>query len=540
MLTTKSFLPLDSNGNIITGKKKTQSLLRACGSSCVDHDHASSIEQSVNQEKQDDATSEAADQARAQERERAFHSKLHHIEELIKALGSQGVGCSHVHHTHKTEEDIDEEDQNFPTLSGLEIEEAEDFAIKAGKVGEIITSIGGALAIGPVLDLLVMLIDHKASESVWWLKINPDLQVSPAILLVSLALVIPAAYGAPHCHAQLEIASRTRDNFLIMAKYAQKLLKWRFNKNLEINAPLLAMPTIKVGGQEIAIDEFTLLPPSEATPLSFKQKIQIIGDVEQHFNEYVGLSIIAILRNIKNPIVQLTLTALCLLIAAKACQPEVTTCANTLIFMNSLKDKKIINNPGASNKANWETKFSAMAKFPAVFYASLLSFQQICFGNFYAGLVLALLATKGNIITQYFINANTQAIGESQHKELANTSEITPALINDERSAWEKLSFLGKELVVSRAFGTGNERSEPITISIIALTALAGAPLSPAGQAILALCLCLAGTITAYSEARNAAEHTARIGFFNKPLLVKLASTPAVSEDQVALLGSQF
>ncbi|MBP9726545.1 MAG: hypothetical protein KBD83_03655, partial [Gammaproteobacteria bacterium] len=357
---------------------------------------------------------------------------------------------------------------------------------------------------------------------------------------ISLALVIPAVYGAPHCHAQLEIATRTRYNFLIMAKYAQKLLKWGLNNNVEINDPQLAMPTIKVGDQLIAIDEFTLIPPSGATPLSFKQKTQIIGDVEQHFNEYVGLTIIAILRNIKNPIAQLTLTALCLLIAAKACQPEVITCANTLIFMNTLKNKQIINNPDASNKANWETKFSAMAKFPAVFYASLLSFQQICFGHFYAGLILALLATKGNIITQYFINANTQVVGESQHKErvpdIANTSKIIPVVIDDERSPWEKLSFLGKELVVSRAFGTGNERSEPITISIIALTALAGAALSPTGQAILALCLCLAGTITAYSEARNAAEHTERIGFFNTPRRDKPDSRTSVSGAQVPLL----
>jgi hypothetical protein len=508
MLAKKSFIPLDSNGNIITDKKTLAKIQK--------------------------------DQLKVQKRRNDLHSKLHHIEELIKALGSQGVGCSHDHHghsnIHQAEESTYEEDQNFQIDRSLQSEEAEDFPIKAGKVGEIITSIGGALAIGPVLDLLVMLIDHKASESVWWLKLNPDLQVSPAILLISLALVIPAVYGAPHCHAQLEIASRTRNDFLVMAKYAQKLLKGQLNCNFEINDQDLEMPKIKVGNQEIAIDEFTLISPSEAMPLTFKQKIQIIGDVEQHFNEYVGLSIIAILRNIKNPTVQVILTCLCLLIAAKACQPEVTTCANTLIFMNTLKNRQIINNPQATNDANWETKFSAMAKFPAVFYASLLSFQQICFGNLYAGLALALLTTKGNIITQYFINANTQAIGESQHKELANTSEITPAVINDERSAWEKLSFFGKELVVSRAFGTGNERSEPITISIIALTALAGAPLSHAGQAILALCLCLAGTMTAYSEARNAAEHTERIGFFNKPRLDKPDSRISVSGLRVPLL----
>lgn len=495
MRTNKSFAPLDSNGKIIKDRKTLAKI--------------------------------KADQAKAQKREGAFHSKSHYIENLINAFGSQGAGCGHIHHasssTHQTKESVDEESQNFPILPSLEIEEAEDYPVKAGKVGEIITSIGGALAIGPVLDLLVMLIDHKASDSLW-LEPNANLKVSPAILLVSLALVVPAIYGVPHCHAQLEIASRTRNNFLIMAKYAQKLLKWGFNNNLEINAPLLAMPTIKVGNQEIAVDAFTLISPSEATPLTFKQKIQVIGDVEQHFNEYVGLTIIAILRNIKNPITQLILISLCLLIAAKACQPEITTCTHTLIFMNTLKNKQIINNPHASNKANWETKFSAMAKFPAVFYASLLSFQQICFGNFYAGLALALLATKGNIITQYFINANTQAMGESQNKELSsaivNTTETAPVAIDDKRSAWEKLSFLGKELVVSRAFGTGNERSEPITISVIALTAATGAALSSTNQAVLALCLCLAGAITAYSEARNAADHTARVSFFNRPLIV--------------------
>ncbi|MBP9726857.1 MAG: hypothetical protein KBD83_05285, partial [Gammaproteobacteria bacterium] len=139
-----------------------------------------------------------ADQVKAEDRNTAFHEKAHHIEDLIKAFGSWGI-----HHASSNVdepmESIDQEDRSFPTLSGLEIEEAEDFPIKAGKVGEIITSIGGALAIGPVLDLLVMLIDHKASESVWWLKLNPDLKVSPAILLISLALVIPAVYGAPHC-----------------------------------------------------------------------------------------------------------------------------------------------------------------------------------------------------------------------------------------------------------------------------------------------------------------------------------------------------
>lgn len=450
-------------------------------------------------------------------RAEAFCKKSEALEKLIKALGSQGIGCGHVHHSapsvHLPKNLSDEESQQVkPEYPVLEVEEAEDFPIKAGKVGEIITSLGGAFAIGPVLDLLLKLIAPHLIQSLWF-KSNEDLEVSPGMLLVSLALVAPAIYGAPHCHAQLEIASRTRNNFLILAKYSQQLLRWGQGNNLEINAPELQMPAIKIGTEEIAIDRFTLTSPSDVTPLTFKQKIQIIGDVEQHFNEYVGLSIIAILRNIRNPIAQLALSALSLFIAAIACRPEVTTCANTLVFMNTLKNAKIIDNPESSNKANAETTFSAIAKTPAVLYANLLSFQEICFGNFYAGLCLALLATKGNIITQYFINTNTQAVGESQVNEVDS--------VDDKRTTWKKLSLLGKELVVSRAFGTGNERSEPITIGIIALAVFTGSRLSPTEQAILALSLCLMGTVTAYSEARNAADHTARIRFFNTPLTVE-------------------
>ena len=443
-------------------------------------------------------------------RRQDLQNKIDYIEALIKAVGAQGIDCGHVHAASNpchNQTISDEESQISPEYPSLEIEEAEDCAIQTGKAGEIITSIAGALAIGPVIDFLLTQIVPTVSEFPWF-KPNDSLKVSPAILLISLMLVSPAVYGAPHCHAKLEIASRTRNNFIILAKYAQKLLKWGLKNNLSINDSQLALPKIKIGKQEITIDAFKLIPPSAAAPLSFKQKFQIFGDVEQHYNEYVGLTIIAILRNIHNPIAQFILISACLLIAGIACQPEVTTCINTLALMNELKNGNIINNPNATNTANWKTKFSAIAKTPAILYASLLSFQQICFGNFYAGLALAILATKGNIITQYFINAHTEALGESQ-------SNATQLHVVDKRKSWQKLTLFGKELVVSRAFGTGNERSEPITLTIIALVAITGGRLSATEQAALALSLCLAGTVTAYSEARNAADHTSRVRFFN-------------------------
>lgn len=477
-------------------------------------------------------------------RQANFQEKIKHLEKLITAFGSQGIGCNHIHtssHACTTQNTIDDEDQGRPICPDLEIEEPEDMAIQVGKVGEIITSLGGALAIGPVLDLLITLMAPQTAESPWF-KPNPDIEVSPAMLLLSVALVIPAMYGAPHCHAQLEIASRTRNNFITQAKYAQKLLKWGLKNSLSIDDATLIMPKISVGDKEIAIDQFKLIDPSETSPLNFKQKLSIFGDWEQHFNEFVGLTVIAILRNIKNPIVQCVLISLCLLVAALACQPEVTTCANTLIFMNALENGQIIDDLKATNKANWQTTFSAVAKTPAVLYANFLSFQQICFGNAYAGLTLASLTTTGNITTQYFINRNTQTVGESQSqpKLLAQAIANTPTVIpEDNRKAWDKLSLLGKALVVTRAPGTGNERSEPITMTTITVTALAGASLSPTGQALLALFLCLAATTTAYSEARNAADHTARVRFLNKPLPVKSVNNNRLPDLKQGLLTTK-
>lgn len=441
----------------------------------------------------------------------AFDDQHHKLENLINALGSHGIGCSHTHHNSpahtQAEEATDLENQERPLFPEEEIEEAEDYAIKAGKAGEIVTSLGGALAIGPVLALVFMwctrLTGSTLDESPWFTP-NAELKVSPTILIISLCLVIPAAWGAPACHAQLEIASRTRNNFLAQAVHAQKLLKWGQNNHLEVNDPQLAS----------GIDHFKLVEESEAPPLSSKQKLQIIGDVEQHFNEYVGLTIIAILRNIENPAAQAVLIATSLMIAAIACWPEVTTCKNTLVLMNAFKNSLIIEAADATNTANWQTKFSAFAKIPAVFYANFLSFQQICYGNVYAGLVLASLATAGNIVTQYYININTQNVGE------ASSHSAEMAMI-DNRTAWNQLSLFGKALVAFRAIGTGNERSEPITITIIAIANLAGASLSSTIQAAIALGWFMAGTASAYSEARNAADHLARVGFFNSAPLQK-------------------
>ena len=459
-------------------------------------------------------------QAASAQRNLAFNEKINGIETLILAFKAQGIGCAHVHtssNPHHEAEIPDEENQTYPLPPSIEAEDAEDCAIQVGKVGEIITSFGGALAIGPVLDLLLSFAYPSATDSPWF-QTEQDLKISPAIFFLSLLLVIPAVYGAPNCHAQLEIASRIRNNFIDKARYAQKLLKWGLANKLEINDPPLTMPTIACENDEKAINKFDLISPTAATSLPLKQNIQIFGDVEQHFNEYVGLTIIAILRNESDWRIQLPLIITCLGIMSFACKPEVTTCYNTLVFMNEFNKGHIIKSAEKAPSCHWDAEFSAVAKIPAIFYANVLSFQQMCVGNLVAGIILAFCTTAGNIITQYFINKNTES-----HASIPAVAEVF-----DDRKSWEKLSFFGKGLVVARAIGTGNERSEPITIVIIAIMRLAGSPLSLIEEAGLAFALCFMGTLTAYSEARNAADHTARVGFFNQPLAI---STENKSED---------
>lgn len=449
-------------------------------------------------------------QAISAQRNFDFNKKIDDIETLILAFKAQGIGCTHVHtssNPHHEEEITDEENQTYPLPPSIETEDAEDCAIQVGKVGEIITSFGGALVIGPVLDFLLSFTYPSATESPWF-QTEQDLKISPAIFFLSLLLVIPAVYGAPNCHAQLEIASRIRNNFIDKARYAQKLLKWGLTNKKKINSPELKMPTVTCENSEKAINEFDLIAPTAATSLPLKQNIQIFGDVEQHFNEYVGLTIIAILRNESDWKIQLPLIITCLVIMSFACKPEVTTCYNTLVFMKEFNKGHIIKSVEEAPSCHWDAEFSAVAKMPAIFYANVLSFQQMCLGNLVAGIILAFCTTAGNIITQYFINKNTES-----HN---STSAVTEAF--DDRKSWEKLSFFGKGLVVSRAIGTGNERSEPITIVIIAIMRLAGSPLSLIEEAGLAFALCFMGTLTAYSEARNAADHTARVGFFNQAI----------------------
>lgn len=499
-----SFIPQDPDGNLILGKKALR-----------------------NENKKQQAEAK---------RKAAFCHKSEFIESLIKAFGSQGIGCGHVHHNvsvnTQNETFDDEESQELPSYPDLEIKEAEDWAVRIGKLGEVIASLGGVFAIAPVLDLILMLLDKRPSESAWFSP-NSDVGTSPAMLLAALVLIIPAIYGGPHCHAQLEIASRTRDNFISLAKYAQKLLKWGNQNNLAIDDERLKMPTIKIDNKEIPIDEFVLISPQDAVSLNLEQKLQIVGDVQQHFNEYIGLIILAIVRNIKNSIALLVLIPICLIVAAIACYPEVKTCSNTLRFMNTLRNGKVINNPSVIAKANFATKFSAFAKTPTIFYANFLSFRQICFGNIYGASVFAFLATKGNIITQYFINRHTQSLGESASRKLShNPRDFESNVLIPDTDSWRRLTLFGKELVVSRAFGTGNERSEPIIIVIIAFADLFSFSISEKNQVILALVLCLAGTLTAYSEARNSADHIGRESFFNK----KDLSNYAIDEARGPLL----
>ncbi|MES2204193.1 MAG: hypothetical protein V4496_03130 [Pseudomonadota bacterium] len=437
-------------------------------------------------------------------RKKDFCLELDLTDKKIKALGSIGLGCGHTHSSSSQHTDV--ETSSHPGDLRLRAEETEDLAIQIGKIGEFITSLGGSLAIGPILDILLTSVYPKAKESAWFVP-NDTLQVSPAILLISLMLVVPAAYGAPYCHAKLEIASRERDNFITSAKYWQQLLHWGDSNRFQLDDQRLICPTI----QERPINRFIVIDPEDVSSLSCKEKCAVLGDVEQHFNEYIGLTVIAILKNIHNPIAQFILIGAAVLIAGIACKPEVTTCFNTLIVMNEFEKGRIIDNPNASNQAGCQTKFSAIAKSFAILYANFLSFQQICFGNFYAGLTLAIFATTGNIFTQLCINANTESIGEAQ-----KDSSETVGIEEDNRSAWQKLTFFGKGLIICRAFGTGNERSEPITLTVIALTALTGSRLSSTSEALLALGLCLPGTLTAYSEARNAEDHLGRHPFFYK------------------------
>lgn len=485
------------------------------------------------------------------ERAQPFKQLINHISALKTALGAQPAmtcGCGHGHsHTHKhitnesssvtspllqshetsdadahnhahhhhsnthdhsLHQDIDHENQARPEPTNTDIEEPEDWAVKIGKLGETVTALGGVLVLGPLLDLMLQHNVSNKPNSVLFNK-NTDLESSPIALLIALPLVSLAIVGAPYCHAKLEIASRVRENFLSQASYAIELLEWGLKQKLEINNSALSDPdNIKFN-----FEKFELIKKSDIPALSTKQFFYLIGDLQQHFFEYVGLLVIGIFDNFNNPLIRYSVLAVTLLAAAYACVPEWITCKNTLHFMNSFNQNKIVEDPEASSDANFATKFSAFAKIPALFYANLLSFQQMFFGNLPAALTLATLVTLGNIITQYFINTNTQDVGE------ANTPPYNTqyAEQHDHRAGWQKLSLFGKGLVATRALGTGNERSEPIVLIIVAAMHWADMKLTPAAKAGLAFGLWTIGILTAYSEARNAAEHTSRSVYFYKP-----------------------
>lgn len=489
-----------------------------------------------------------------EKRVQTFNNHIEHITKLKTALGAQPAmtcGCGHGHShshqhsinanpeittpllniddssdtdSHKHDHDhshdhshtqnysaqkfIDHENQAQPEPPNTEIEEPDDWAVKIGKVGETITALGGVLVLGPLLDLMLQHNISNKPNSVLFDK-NTDLEGSPIALLIALPLVSLAILGAPYCHAKLEIASRIRENFLSRASYAIELLEWGLKQKLEINNSALSDPD----NIKFDFEKFALIKKSDIPALGTKQFFYLIGDLQQHFFEYVGLLVIGIFDNFNNPLIRYSVLAATLSAAAYACVPEWATCKNTLHFMNSFNQNKIVKDPEASSDANFATKFSAFAKIPALFYANLLSFQQMFFGNLPAALTLTTLVTLGNIITQYFINTNTQDVGE------ANTalSSTQHAEQHDYRTGWQKLSLFGKGLVATRALGTGNERSEPIVLITVAAMHWADMKLTPAAKAGLAFGLWTLGILTAYSEARNAAEHTSRSAYFYQP-----------------------
>lgn len=455
-------------------------------------------------------------------RKNLFNQKINFLISLQTQLGAQAKMACHCGHAHApaqqssttdTPDNIDIESHTPPSLPSTINQEPEDWAIQIGKAGETITALGGILVTGPLLDKLFQAVfthhQNQVTHSLWF-HTNSTLASSPASLLMSVPIIVFAIIGAPYCHAQLEIASRLRENFLHLSAYTINLLTWGRDQKLQINNTQLTIPDITLSNnQRVKIDQFELINQSNILPMSNYQKLCLFGDLEQHFFEYVGLLILGAINHIKNPIAQYLTIFSILASATYACLPEWTTCKNTLLFINTFNQKKIVQNPAASNSANFATKFSAFAKTFALFYANFLSFEQMFFNNLPAALVLTTLVTLGNVITQYFINKNTQDIGEAKN----NHPQLHHA---DSRTGWQKLSLFGKALVITRALGTGNERSEPITLLCIASFQWTNQPVAPATKAGLAFGLWALGILTSYSEARNAAEHTSRsIYFYN-------------------------
>lgn len=431
------------------------------------------------------------------------NSTITTLQKLLTALGRQleaqtHCGCGHAHASSRQTSkelnspvtDIESSKNNEPELV---LEEPEDCAIKVGEVGEAIANLNGLYVVAPIIDSFVAMTNPSATKSFW---LNPKvtrLDLSLIGILAAALLIIWMMKGASYCHAQQEINSRTLKNLIKLIEFALTLAK-SGKTQTTAGVPLMDL-TIAIDGKNIALKDFTLINPQEAPPLNWYLRFLLAGDVGAHMLEYVGMSSIPIDAVTNNSATQFSLLSFCLILSYFVCKSEQATCRSTLVIWEALKKGQIINDPTANAPNNW-TKVAAVGKFPALLIDVTLNCSQAFYGNLPSALVLGLLISITDTEISYIIASRTQTTGQIQSDQ--------DIIIEDNRSDWQKITPAAKIYIGSRAFGTGGERSQPITQTLIRLLNL-----SKGDQAITSIILWLAMTGTAYSQARNGVEHVA-------------------------------
>lgn len=376
-----------------------------------------------------------------------LHAKVKKLEEILRALGSQAT-----HHCGDSHSDDDNNDSDNRANEKTWQEFITKFMINWGNyIGETSAGLNGFFILSPIIDDFLSFDSKVASSSFFFDPAFTRLNISLLAISLSAPLVVWTIIGSTYCHKKQEIYNDLRERLLSSIRHAIHEAEHRNDKTdseFKINSKT-----------KLKLSEFDTITPKDLPPLDSKNRGRLLGDVAGHMLEFTGLNIYVLSLLTNDISIRLPLSIAILFCSYLACYSEQTTCENTLKRITALKEGKIVDDPQASGEANSWTTLSAVGKFPALLTASILDLNKAFYNYLPVAILIGAAIAIADTVCQYIINANNQSTGEISNQEEANENK-TPT----KWEQWNRLTNIGKGLVLSRAAGTAFERSAPILL----------------------------------------------------------------------------
>lgn len=313
------------------------------------------------------------------------------------------------------------------------------------------------------IDWVAQLIDPENPE--WKAHgFTEEAEFSPNAFYLGLGVTTFLMLGSAYCHSEMQRLTQLK----------------RKNNNIHLS---------ETATQELSLSSIKIF--------------FLISDVFAHWLGKIGMPIIMINLHINTSPLRYTLFILTAFLGAIATIPEFFTCYTTLLDIQALKTKSIIDTTNPAQKTLWSTYnepliiFSFFVQCAVSYLDNFLVFQQMT-NHLLAGILLAIAPTLSEAVGQYILNTNKK---ETNQHVCANSNCSVGSQKTTSWTDFMERTMSEKVLLAGRSVSLANGCIE----AGLLLTLLCWKDTSPTQDTWLALGFFISGMILCLADPRNIA-----------------------------------